>query len=1000
MSFISEIEPPTAGLSESSISAEPPSVPAAGDLVRSQERTIPVPTTGSPADPARPIPQHPSRSYRVSWTVLGFFVWFIGLVTISTVGVLRYASFARRLRGASLARDDWQGEWQSILDQAAIRRSIPLVLTDDEGPALCWLPNGYQLIVPERLWNVLGTNQRSVILRHELAHLHRGDLWTTLLARGLSVIHWFNPFAWWACGRFEAEAEFVCDQGSTSGDRIVLAELLVHLGSGERRQLAAVRSAGAGGLFERIERLLNEPPPATRWKQAIPVVLAVIALGTFALRLRAVEESLQSDRSDSDGNGTTNAAAEPRSKSPRALAQIGSDHLQTGMSFISEIAFSPDGKLIAASTVNESSPRITLFRVADGRQVKRLIPPDKPRGWVYCVAISSDGQSLVWGEVRGYVALWDLRNDRILFREQLHSTEVNNVAFSPDGKTFASAGGDGAVRLRRVDRPAEILRDIATGERHPASRGFTSIPRVVPVGPLCLTFTRDGSRVVVGSGSSNTISVWRVADGQLVKSIDNVSGKSTGEIGMPLLNAVAVTPDGRRILSAGQRTVPVTETKLKVNMRNVTLSAVRIWDLDTGRLIRDYSGPEDFGFGYAALSPDGKRVAISDLHSLTILDAETGRAEQTIADPGRHGKIPVFSPDGSLVALPIMSAIGIFDVRTGRRLRHDDGTPTGEFRSAAWTPSGKELVTSHGDGGIRLWDTGSGRLAWYKDWATVLGEAGEADIPFHVSVSQDGRRIAAAGVRDNPLDGHGGAVTVLDAKDGRLIRRVLLQRVRGGALSPDRKTFVATTEFGTRFVGVDVETGQEIYAFPRAIERIQLDAGTGFHFLPDSTSFFGAFRDGNVIRFDARNGTEQARFLADWRTPEQRQAGKPRAPHIFAGDFSADSRILVSSDPGFVRIWDTATGKLKRSISVSQNAVCFLGVASDGKTVATAEVHRAGRPADDSVRLFDVESGKQVLSLDPGDNRATFVAFSPDGSKLFTGAHGASGMIWDVRRSR
>ena len=50
-----------------------------------------------------------------------------------------------------------------------------------------------------------------------------------------------------------------------------------------------------------------------------------------------------------------------------------------------------------------------------------------------------------------------------------------------------------------------------------------------------------------------------------------------------------------------------------------------------------------------------------------------------------------------------------------------------------------------------------------------------------------------------------------------------------------------------------------------------------------------------MIRFNALTGHEQRRFLADWRTPEQRKAEQPSYPLIGWGSFSADGRTLVSS---------------------------------------------------------------------------------------------------------
>ena len=131
------------------------------------------------------------------------------------------------------------------------------------------------------------------------------------------------------------------------------------------------------------------------------------------------------------------------------------------------------------------------------------------------------------------------------------------------------------------------------------------------------------------------------------------------------------------------------------------MSEVRFWDIATGERIADYHGDEDYGFGYGALSRDGRRVAVADFSRLRILDAATGRTERTIELPGSWGRRPAFSPDGTLVAMPIANAIGLFEVSTGRRLHHDESTPVGYVASAAWSPSGDRIVTGHSDGFVR-----------------------------------------------------------------------------------------------------------------------------------------------------------------------------------------------------------------------------------------------------------------------------------------------------------
>jgi WD40 repeat protein len=496
------------------------------------------------------------------------------------------------------------------------------------------------------------------------------------------------------------------------------------------------------------------------------------------------------------------------SLTPRALLRIGTDDLRTRNSFVTDIAFSPDGRLVAASEANAPVPRVSLFDVRTGRLVRLISPPDRPPGWVQCIAFSPDQTKLAWGEVGGEVTVWDLTHDRLQFREKLHGQSVNDVTFSPDAQVLASGGEDGMVHLRRADEPREPVQVLATGEKQPARhRAFAGGPPAggLPVGPLRITFTSDGGRLIVGSGSSAMISLWRIRDGQLIGRIENAHGDSRRTSAG--LGSIAVTPDGRRILSAGESTVPITQTKLKYGPRNVTLTEIRLWDLETGKRVQDLLTGENAGRGYAALSRDGRHLAVGDYGALRIVDVATGTIVRTIPLPGSGPNRPAFSPDGTLVALAIDDVVGIFDVQTGRRLHHDERTPEGYLEAAAWSPTGDRTVTGHSDGEVRVWEATTGRLVWHKPLAPVIGVYGQNAGPAFVAFTRDSQHIVAGGRRDDPVRYSGGVVADFDATPGALEREADQETIRWAALAPNGRMVVVATSHGAwddaHFIGIE-----------------------------------------------------------------------------------------------------------------------------------------------------------------------------------------------------
>jgi WD40 repeat protein/beta-lactamase regulating signal transducer with metallopeptidase domain len=935
-----------------------------------------------------------------------------------------------RRRAAPLQDARFQRTANAAAKAVGLRR-CPAVLTSSEVDAPVVIGFRFPMIVFPA-WGTGTISERELrdICIHEFAHIRRGDQWTLLVQAAARSLFWPVVTIHWLNRELGRAREEVCDNFVLAQqDAIAYGDLLLRLA---HRALGTRPIPGTMGILnwkgeleERFARILD--PQASR-ATGISAAARLLFVATFLVAGAGLcgTRFVAGQAPGKPGGGTEASAPQPSQKSdedaissrsrnalpadgddarnasttlpPRALLQLGTDDLRT-RDFITDTAFSPDGKLIATVAANGDFPRVWLFDVRTGREAKRIIVRDLPRGWIQSVAFSPDQSRLVWGEIGGLVALWDLKNDRLLFREKVHGAGVKAVQFSPDGKLIGSAGDDGMIHLRNAANPLETVQSFAPG-RAPAI-GVSIGDAAGGSGAGSIAFTPDSTRLVVGTAANATISIWRIRDGQLLRRIENAHGNSKSSVN-PALNCVAVMPDGRRTLSAGQRTVPRSETTLEYGSKTVTMSEVRVWDIETGERLKDLHGEQDHGFGYAALSGDGKRVAVADFALLRILDAGTGEAEHTISLPGSWGQRPEFSPDGTLVAMPIHNAIGLFDVQTGKRLHHDEQSPVDGVRSAGWSPAGDRIVTGHGDGEVRVWDAQSGKLIWHQILAPLISRSGWNACPYFVSFSADGRRVIAAGRRDDPVEYRDGIIAVYHAGTGLLVREDFSKEIRWGGLSPDGGIGVFATSQGsigdTHLIGIELQTGKKLYVTPPEDERRGFWPMEAMQFRPNTPALLVAAKNGDVMEFDGLTGKEQRRFAADFRTPEQVQARKPRDYQMWTGAFSADGRTLISSSAEFVYVWDVETGKLRRIIRHPHDHGCNVTVSPDNRTFATSDLQYAGDYGQDTIRLYDLETGEQIMALEPDDNRAPVMAFSPDGNRLFTGSHRGSAIVWDVRR--
>jgi WD40 repeat protein len=164
-----------------------------------------------------------------------------------------------------------------------------------------------------------------------------------------------------------------------------------------------------------------------------------------------------------------------------------------------------------------------------------------------------------------------------------HTANVRGIAFSPDGKHFATSswGGNvgrtvnGAMRTEKLPNQVKIW-ETATGQERFTLSG----------GGLGVAFSPDGTRLASGS-QEGLVTVWDASTGKELLTLRGHAGA---------VSSVAFSPDGDRIASASHD------------------HTVKIWDAGTGQEVLALSG-NDEPVESVAFSPDGRHLASgSGLH--------------------------------------------------------------------------------------------------------------------------------------------------------------------------------------------------------------------------------------------------------------------------------------------------------------------------------------------------------------------------------------------------
>ena len=248
-----------------------------------------------------PVVQPPVATNGIDWPLVLLGAWALGGAALVVAWGVGYMMFVRSLAGRVPVDEVHQAEWHELLAAAGVRPEIPLSMTESFGPLLCRLPRGFEIIVPESLWRELTPRERTAILRHELAHYQRGDIWTSLVARLLALPHWFNPAAWWAARQFDEAAEWACDRAAAGDDWATdYANALVRLGQVGPRATFYGTAARGRSLAARIRRVLAESSREdSLMKKAslIAIVLGIAAASVVQIELVAQEPATEVKKS-------------------------------------------------------------------------------------------------------------------------------------------------------------------------------------------------------------------------------------------------------------------------------------------------------------------------------------------------------------------------------------------------------------------------------------------------------------------------------------------------------------------------------------------------------------------------------------------------------------------------------------------------------------------------------------------------------------------------------
>lgn len=417
------------------------------------------------------------------------------------------------------------------------------------------------------------------------------------------------------------------------------------------------------------------------------------------------------------------------------------------------VAMSPDGKYFA-SLSNDNS--FCVWEFSTSQYVYRDAIDNED---IFETILFSPDNTLVTASSLGFIDFWNVTKKKHVRRVKDHEGTVYSVAFSPDGKLFASASEDAKIRLWNTTDGTCL--DTLKGHQDKV---------------LSVNFNNNGNYLVSASKDGRCI-VWRIAQGK---------GKylKTIEERQEIVRYACFSPNNNFIITASNdnnlRLYSTTKwsqvNTLKGHQGGVYSAAftprgivssssdgtIRLWDFPSSeKIVTDDIGK----IHSSAFSPDGKKmIVLLNRHYFEVKNVDSGKS-QSFRGHDYLVNMAEFSTDGNkIISASEDKTVIVWDATSSKimgRLKH-----LSAVKSAHFINGDTEIITATEDGMITCWNVKTGiQLYAFKVQEELVNDAYLHEKSGEVFCITKNKILIIepkSGRRISQLTGHTGIINSVD----------------------------------------------------------------------------------------------------------------------------------------------------------------------------------------------------------------------------------------------